>query len=75
MSVLTIAPECKFAYVVVAARRARQLMLGARPLLNHTRSSKHTRVAMEELDLGLLEYAVPELPGGTEEKEGKRRKE
>ena len=73
MSVLTIAPECKFAYVVVAARRARQLMLGARPLLNHTRSSKHTRVAMEELDLGLLEYTLPELPGGTEEKEGKRR--
>ncbi len=75
MPVLTVAPECKFAYIVVAARRARQLMLGARPLLNHTYSTKPTRVAMEELDHGLLEYAVPETPGGAEEKEGKRRKE
>ena len=75
MAVLTNAPECKFSYVVVAARRARQLMLGARPLMDHTLSSKYTRVAMEELDRGLLEYSVPELPGGTEEKEGKRRKE
>ena len=75
MAALTNPPECKFSYVVLAARRARQLMFGARPLLGHTRSSKPTRVAMEELDQGLLEYQVPELPQGTEEKEGKRRKE
>ena len=48
-------------------------MAGARPLLDHTRSTKPTRVAMEELDRGMLEYTVPELPGGSGEKEGKRR--
>ena len=73
MAVLTHPPECKFSYVVVAARRARQLMTGARPLLDHTRSSKPTRVAMEELDRGLLEYTVPEPAEGAGEKEGKRR--
>ncbi len=73
MTVLTQAPESKFAYVVVAARRARQLMAGAPPLLDHTRSHKPTRVAIEELDKGTLEYQLPETDKEKEEKEGKRR--
>ena len=67
-------PESKFAYVVVAARRARQLQSGARPLLDPPKSHKPTRIAQEELDRSLLEYDMPELAEGSEEKEGKRRK-
>jgi DNA-directed RNA polymerase omega subunit len=63
-----------FAYVVVAARRARQLMAGASPLVYQTRSHKPTRVAMEELDKSTLEYSLPETPEDAAEKEGKRRK-
>ncbi len=74
MAVLNQTPESQFAYVVVASRRARQLMAGAQPLLDRPRSHKSTRIAMEELDRALLEYELPELPETPEEKEGKRRK-
>ncbi len=73
MSAQSKAPESKFAYVVIAARRARQLMAGAPPLLDNPHSQKATRVALEELDRGLLEFELPEVPAG-EDKEGKRRK-
>ncbi len=72
MTVLNQAPESKFAYVVVAARRARQLMAGAPPMVDHPRSHKPTRVAVEELNKGVLEYQLPDE--GEDEKEGKRRK-
>lgn len=69
------APESKFAFVVVAARRARQLMMGASPLLANPRSHKATRVAIEELGAGVLEYEMPASPGAEEEKDGRRRNE
>jgi DNA-directed RNA polymerase subunit omega len=69
------APDSKFAFVVVAARRARQLMLGASPLVANPRSHKSTRVAIEELGAGVLEYQLPEIPGESVDKDGKRRKE
>jgi len=75
MTVESQAPESKFAFVVVAARRARQLMMGGVPLLANPRSHKPTRIAVEELRAGLLEYQLPVIPGEGEEKEGKRRKE
>ena len=74
MTVLNQAPESKFAYVVVAARRARQLMAGAPPMVDHPRSHKPTRIAIEELNMGILEYKLPDDPAGGDEKEGKRRK-
>jgi DNA-directed RNA polymerase omega subunit len=73
MTVLRQAPDSQFAYVVVVARRARQLMIGGRPLLENPRSRKTSRIAEEELQRGLLEYEVPNL-GDEEEKDGKRRK-
>jgi DNA-directed RNA polymerase omega subunit len=73
MSVETKAPESRFAYVVVASRRARQLMAGAPPLLENPRTLKSTRLATEELDLNLLEFELPG-GGGEDEKETKRRK-
>ncbi|MBZ5701214.1 MAG: DNA-directed RNA polymerase subunit omega [Acidobacteriia bacterium] len=73
MSAQSKAPESKFAYVVIAARRARQLMAGAPPLIENPHSQKATRIALEELDHSLLEFELPETPV-EEDKEGKRRK-
>src|SRR5579875_1320353 len=56
-------PESQFAFVVVAARRARQLMSGAPPLIERPRSHHPTRIAQEELLQGRLEYEMPPLPG------------
>lgn len=74
MPVFKQAPDSQFAYVVVAARRARQLMVGARPLVDNPRARKNTRIAEEELQQGLLEYDMPELPEGSDDVDGKRRK-
>jgi DNA-directed RNA polymerase omega subunit len=72
MTVLRQPPDSHFAYVVVVSRRARQLMIGGRPLVDNPRSRKTSRIAEEELLSGLLEYEVPEV--GEDEKDGKRRK-
>jgi DNA-directed RNA polymerase omega subunit len=74
MGVFRQAPDSQFAYVVVVARRARQLMIGGRPLVDNPRSRKTSRIAEEELQQGLLEYDMPEPPEGAEDKDGKRRK-
>jgi DNA-directed RNA polymerase omega subunit len=71
MTVFREAPDSHFAYVVVVARRARQLMIGGRPLVDNPRSRKTSRIAEEELQSGLLEYEMPDF---AEEKDGKRRK-
>ena len=74
MTVQTKAPESQFAYVVLAARRARQLMAGAPPFVENPRTQKPTRVACEELDQGLLEYDFTEAASIDQDKDGKRRK-
>jgi DNA-directed RNA polymerase omega subunit len=77
MSVFRKAPESQFAYVVVAARRARQLMMGGRPMVDNPRSRKNTRIAEEELQKGLLEYDASDLINESQllDKDGKRRKD
>jgi DNA-directed RNA polymerase omega subunit len=74
MTVLTKAPESQFAYVVLAARRARQLMAGAPPLVENPRTLKPTRIACEELEHGMIEYDFSEPASIDEDKDGKRRK-
>ncbi len=77
MPVFREPPESQFAYVVVVARRARQLMIGGRPLVDNPRSRKNTRIAEEELLNGLLEYEASEAFGESEkneDKDGARRK-
>ncbi|HYK38827.1 MAG TPA: DNA-directed RNA polymerase subunit omega [Candidatus Eremiobacteraceae bacterium] len=74
MTVQTKAPESQFAYVVLAARRARQLMAGAPPLVENPRAMKYTRVACEEIEYGLLEYEFHAATSTEEDKDGKRRK-
>jgi DNA-directed RNA polymerase omega subunit len=73
MAALREVPESQFAYVVVVSRRARQLMIGGRPLLDNPKSRKTSRIAEEELLLGLLEYELPEVPEG-EGEDAKRRR-
>lgn len=67
MSVKNAAPESQFAYVVVASRRARQLMAGAPPLVENPKSRQPTRVAQQELKGGLLEFDIPARPGEEDE--------
>lgn len=74
MTVQTKAPESQFAYVVLAARRARQIMAGAPPLLDNPKTLKATRLACDELEHGLLEFDVPETAAGGDDKDGKRKK-
>jgi DNA-directed RNA polymerase omega subunit len=71
---LSSIPESQFAYVVVVSRRARQLMIGGRAMIDNPKSRKTSRIAEEELLLGLLEYSLPDVPEGTLDKDGKRRK-
>jgi DNA-directed RNA polymerase omega subunit len=68
MAVLNQPPESQFAYVVLVAKRARQLMAGGRPLMDNPKNLKYTRVAEEELQRGLLEYQMPDSNDGAEEK-------
>jgi DNA-directed RNA polymerase omega subunit len=74
MTVQTKAPESQFAYVVLAARRARQIMAGAPPLIENPRTFKATRIACEELEQGLIEYEFLEPASVDEDGDGKRHK-
>ena len=49
--------ESKFRMILVAAKRARQIQSGAKPLV-HTMARKPTRIAQEELKAGMLPYEV-----------------
>lgn len=55
----------RFLFVDVAAQRAKQLRRGARPRLGeeHPMPFKLERVAMREVDRGLVEYTTPPLKG------------
>jgi DNA-directed RNA polymerase subunit omega len=51
----------KYAMVILAARRARQLVNGAPPLVE-TPYTKPVSIALEELRAGKLEYRTPDGP-------------
>lgn len=51
--------ESKFRLVHIAARRAEQLMQGARPRLD-SKHAKPTRVALEEVKSDLVRWQLPE---------------
>jgi DNA-directed RNA polymerase subunit omega len=66
------AEQSTYRFIIVAAKRARQLQGGARPFLPTT-SKKPTITAMEEVRRGLVKYEdlgampPPEEPAPTEE--------
>ncbi|MDE3179270.1 MAG: DNA-directed RNA polymerase subunit omega [Acidobacteriota bacterium] len=45
--------DSKFRYILVAAKRARQLQAGARPLV-HTNFKKTAKIATAEIEAGLV---------------------
>ena len=53
--------DSNFRYVVMAARRARQLQNGSQPLID-SRSNKACRVAQEEIAAGKVKAAARQLP-------------
>lgn len=57
-------PESRFQFVILAAKRAKQLLKGAKPKIK-TKSRNPIRIAQEEVRLGLIDYEIlptPELP-------------
>jgi DNA-directed RNA polymerase subunit omega len=50
--------DSNYRYVLVAARRARQLSGGAPPLVN-TNARKVCKIAQEEIDAGKVQYIKP----------------
>jgi DNA-directed RNA polymerase subunit omega len=51
--------DSKYRYILVAARRARQLQGGADALVE-TSSHKACRIAQDEIEAGKVSYVVPE---------------
>jgi DNA-directed RNA polymerase subunit omega len=50
--------DSNYRYVLVAARRARQIQNGARPVVD-THSRKPCRIAEEEIQAGKVKWEVP----------------
>ena len=65
--------DSKFRLILMAARRARQLQGGARPLIQSS-SKKHTRIAQHEVEAGLIPFEVIELDKNGEPIDGKSKK-
>ncbi len=57
--------DSKYRFILVAAKRARQLQGGAKPLV-HTTARKPTRIAQEELRAGVIQYEVLAPPSKEE---------
>jgi len=53
--------DSNYRYILVAARRARQLQGGAQPVID-TISRKPCRIAQDEIKAGKVKWLVPELP-------------
>lgn len=51
--------DSNYRYILVAARRARQLLSGAKPVVE-TLSRKPCRIAMSELSSGKIKWHIPE---------------
>lgn len=56
---LTEGFDSNYRFIQVAAKRARQLQNGARPQVN-LESTKATKLAMEEIKAGKVEWTIPE---------------
>ena len=65
--------DSKFRYILVAAKRARQLQAGARPLIQST-EKRLTRVAQQEVTAGLVPFELLAPTAGEIEKNKKQKK-
>jgi DNA-directed RNA polymerase subunit omega len=53
--------DSNYRYILVAARRARQLQSGAKPLVDVS-SRKPCRIAREEIKAGKIQWTIQEVP-------------
>ena len=53
--------DSNYRYILVAARRARQLQGGAPPVIE-THSRKPCRIAQDEIRAGKVKWVIPEVP-------------
>jgi DNA-directed RNA polymerase subunit omega len=53
--------DSNYRYILVAARRARQLQGGAPPVIE-THSRKPCRIAQDEIKAGKVKWVIPEVP-------------
>ena len=53
--------DSNYRYILVAARRARQLQGGAPPVID-TGSRKPGRIAQDEIKAGKVKWLIPEVP-------------
>ncbi|HEY1465350.1 MAG TPA: DNA-directed RNA polymerase subunit omega [Terriglobales bacterium] len=53
--------DSNYRYILVAARRARQLQGGAPPVVD-SGSRKPCRIAQDEIRAGKVKWLIPELP-------------
>ena len=52
--------DSNYRYILVAARRARQLQSGAPPVID-THSRKLCRIAQDEIKAGKVKWMIPEI--------------
>jgi DNA-directed RNA polymerase subunit omega len=64
--------DSKFRYILVAAKRARQLQAGARPLIQSA-AKRLTRVAQQEVTAGLVPFELL-APATSENEKNKKPK-
>lgn len=53
--------DSNYRFILVAARRARQIQSGARPVIE-THSRKPCRIAQDEIKAGKIAWVIPEIP-------------
>jgi len=58
--------DSNYRYILVAARRARQLQGGAPPVIE-TSSRKPCRIAQDEIRAGKVKWVIPETPKSASE--------
>ncbi len=58
----------KYQFVILAAKRARQLLKGAKPKIK-TKSRNPIRIAQQEVQMGLIDFETVEMPRPSEELE------
>ncbi len=58
--------DSNYRYILVAARRARQLQGGAPPVIE-TSSRKPCRIAQDEIKAGKVKWVIPEVANGSAE--------
>ena len=64
--------DSKFRFILVAAKRARQLQAGARPLIQSS-AKRLTRVAQQEVSAGLVPFELLAPATGENDKNKKQK--